>query len=118
MHDTNKRRIALVKAKIAELEEWETKDTQTHHARVNTRIEQNSLERDCDEHEKTEGEQGDAHTKTEANSNVNENSHQRKRKATHKVEERQAKVRLTDSRKIQIQQQPPPCEDPGGNMHT
>jgi len=40
MHDINRRRIALMKAKIAELEEWETKNTQPHNIRVSTRKEQ------------------------------------------------------------------------------
>jgi len=55
------------------------------------------------------------HTNSEDNSDVNENPYQGKRKLSHIIEERQAKVRLTDSRRTQTQQQPPPDEEPGGS---
>jgi len=64
------------------------------------------------------GEQGDMHTDSEDNPIAHETTYQRKRKLSHRIEERQAKVRLTDSRRTQIQQQPPPDEDPGGNTDT
>jgi len=37
MHDANRRRIALVKAKIAELEEWKNRDTHTRKVGISTR---------------------------------------------------------------------------------
>jgi len=67
MHDINKRRIALVKAKIAELEKWENRDTHAHNAEL-TRggAGHNARERDNTEQEITPNRQGpNAHKRSE-----------------------------------------------------
>ena len=127
MHDINKRHIALVKAKIAELEKWENRDRHTHRVELtrggtehNTRERENTEQAtpaitDTKAEKKRKGQREEEETQNNTHEHT-DNTQKRQKRVTmeHKTEDRTARTRLNENRRSQLQQQPPGDDDPGG----